>query len=114
FLSNVPWDFVWQRHQTLASLWGREAEVDYVELPGVRMPGWRDGGRIFTRARSLLSPSPRGQIVHMPGVTIHRPWVVPAASKLLCSLNRRLVNRAFAAKPSLLGSYDLAVVYSPA
>lgn len=117
FLSNVPWDFVWQRHQTLASLWAERAEVDYVELPGVRRPGWRDAGRILSRMLRQLGSS-RGAAAATtpppPTLRIHRPWVLPAASETLCRVNLRLVERALARSPTLRGAYDLAVVYSPA
>lgn len=117
FLSNVPWDFVWQRHQTLAALWAGRARVDYVEIPGVRRPTWRDGGRVLGRIRrqlGLASKSPTSASPPPPGVTVHRPWVLPAVTPALCRLNRSLLARALARTTALRGPYDLAVVYSPA
>lgn len=116
FLSNVPWDFVWQRHQTLATLWAERAKVDYVELPGMRRPGMGDAGRIAARAFCLLGGVRRGVGRADPppaNLTIHRPWVLPAVTRGLCALNRRLVERALAKSPSLAGPYDLAMAYSP-
>lgn len=118
FLSNVSWDFVWQRHQTLATLWAGVARVDYVELPGMRRPGIGDAGRIAARALRLLGVGGRGakkRVEGIPaGLAIHRPWVLPAVTRSLCALNQRLVERALAKSPALKGPYDLAVVYSPA
>lgn len=114
FLSNVAWDFVWQRHQTLAALWGRRARVDYVEIPGVRRPGWRDAGRIAARFGQLLQARPRATTPAAEGVELLRPWLLPAATAALCSFNARLIDRAFARRPALRGPYDVAMVYSPA
>lgn len=117
FLSNVPWDFVWQRHQTLATLWASVARVDYVELPGMRRPELGDAGRIVGRAMQLLGGRRRGASGASTGptsLTIHRPWVLPAVTRTLCAFNRRLVERVIARSPALAGPYDLAVVYSPA
>jgi glycosyltransferase involved in cell wall biosynthesis len=116
FLANVPWNFVWQRHQTLAALWGRSAQVDYVELPGVRTPGWRDAGRLVRRAwelwRTRRSSSKAASLP--PGVRVYRPWVVPASGPIMCALNERLVGHALRRWPELRGPYDWAVAYSPA
>jgi glycosyltransferase involved in cell wall biosynthesis len=116
FLANVPWNFVWQRHQTLAALWGRLAQVDYVELPGVRRPGWRDAGRLARRAwelwRTRRPNSPTAPLP--PGVRVYRPWVAPASGPMMCALNERLVGKALRRWPELRGAYDWAVAYSPA
>lgn len=117
FLSNVPWDFVWQRHQTLATLWAGRARVDYVELLGMRRPGLGDAGRIAGRAMRMLGGRRRyasGAEAAPASLTIHRPWVLPAVTRTLCAFNRRLVERVLAGSPGLAGPYDLAVVYSPA
>lgn len=117
FISNVPWDFVWQRHQTLATLWAGVAQVDYVELPGMRRPGIGDLGRIAARAARLLGGAGRKSKVaeRVPvGLTLHRPWVLPAVTRSLCAVNLRLVRMALAKTPALKGPYDLAVVYTPA
>ena len=41
-ISNIAWDFVWQRHQTLASLFARDSEVVFLEVPGIRRVRLRD------------------------------------------------------------------------
>ena len=50
-ISNVAWDSIWQRHQTLAQFFAREQNVIYCEIPGVRTVGWADLGRVFRRLR---------------------------------------------------------------
>ncbi len=114
FLSNVPWDFVWQRHQTLASLWAREAEVDYVELPGMRSPGWRDLGRILRRVAALLRPRSKSKSHSDAPVRLIRPMILPAVTEMLCGINARLVDRIFRKTPSLRGPYTHVVIYTPA
>jgi glycosyltransferase involved in cell wall biosynthesis len=114
FLSNVPWDFVWQRHQTLASLWARQAAVDYVELPGVRRPGFRDLGRIARRAVALLFGAKKTGVAGAPPVRLLRPWVLPAVHPVLCAINARLIDRFLARHPGLRGPYLHTVIYTPA
>lgn len=112
FLSNVPWDFIWQRHQTMASLWSERAEVDYVELPGVRRPRPGDMGRIMKRMAAMIT----NQVGNEPKperVRVIKPWLFPASSVGLCALNARLLARRFGSSPQLCGPYDVAMVYSP-
>ncbi|MFT3830058.1 MAG: glycosyltransferase [Opitutaceae bacterium] len=90
-MSNIPWDFVWQRHQTLASLFAREHEVAFLELPGVRRIGWRDLGRVARRGLALLRRTRAGTTTD--GVQVLRPWVLPATNRLFCGWNRRVLLR---------------------
>ena len=56
-ISNIAWDFVWQRHQTMAALFARDGEVVFCEVPGIRRVGLRDAARVFARLRALSSRS---------------------------------------------------------
>lgn len=108
FVSNIPWDFVWQRHQTLASLFARDHEVTFLEVPGLRRVRWRDAGRILRRTVSLLGPRPTS--LPSSGVAVLRPWVLPATNRLFCAWNRRVLARALGGCRS--GVFAL-VNYSP-
>ncbi len=109
FVSNLDWDFVWQRHQTLATLFAQDYEVGFLELPGLRRIGWRDAGRIARRvatlARAARRPGPTAT-----GVTLLRPWVLPATNPPGCAWNRRVLARALR---DWRTGVELLVNYSP-
>lgn len=108
FVSNIPWDFVWQRHQTLASLFACEHEVAFLELPGVRRVGWRDLGRIGRRGLALLRPTRAGATTG--SVQVLRPWVLPATNRFFCAWNRRVLRRALG---GWCAGVETLVNYSP-
>jgi glycosyltransferase involved in cell wall biosynthesis len=114
FISNIAWEFAWQRHQTLASLFAQDSDVVFCEVPGVRRVGWRDLPRIFARLRQLGSrPAKSGEPVP-PGLSIVRPWVLPATNRVFCALNAWLLNRCLTREPRLREGVDLIVNYSAA
>lgn len=113
FISNIRWDFVWQRHQTMASLCAQDYDVVFCEIPGVRKPGWRDWPRLWSR----LSRAGRrdGSAESVPaGVRIARPRVFPAIYGWLCHRNEGRLDRWLASEPALRAGVDLIVNYSPA
>jgi len=109
FVSNIPWDFVWQRHQTLATLFAQEYEVGFLELPGLRKVGWRDAGRILQRAR-VLSRRKLDASSFSSKVLLLRPWVLPATNSLFCAWNRIVLRCAL---KNWRSGVDLLVNYSP-
>jgi hypothetical protein len=116
FISNISWDFAWQRHQTLATLFATNSELFFCELPGVRRVGWRDLPRIWARLRLL---SARRSPVPADGsnptrVTVVRPFVLPATNPFFCAINAWLLDRWLARQPKLRGGVDLIVNYSAA
>jgi glycosyltransferase involved in cell wall biosynthesis len=116
FISNIAWDFIWQRHQTMATLFARDADVLFCEMPGIRRVGWRDVPRILARLQRLgrarrtlptMEPVPIGiRIVH--------PFVLPATNALFCALNARLLDRFLAREATLGRGVKLVINYSPA
>ena len=108
-ISNVAWDFVWQRHQTIALLFAREHAVIYCEIPGVRGAGWSDLGRIFRRLRTLTRPTP---IVPPPRLQLLRPFVLPATNRLFCAFNAWQMRRLVRRESTLAAGVDLIVNYS--
>ena len=111
FISNIRWDFVRQRHQTMATLCARDYDVVFCEIPGVRRPNWKDLARLWGRlkpaSRSWSEPPPAG-------VRVVRPPVLPAISPGWCRLNAFLLDRWLAWHPALRGGVDLIVNYSAA
>ena len=113
FISNIRWDFVWQRHQTMAALCARDYDVVFCEIPGVRGPGWRDLSRLW----SWLKPHGRREGATEPvpaGVRVVRPRMLPAIHPLLCRINAWLLDRWLAREPGLRAGVELIVNYSPA
>ena len=110
-IANVAWDFVWQRHQTIALLFARERDVIYCEIPGVRGVGWADLGRIFRRLRTLARPTPASL---PPRLRLLRPFVLPATNALFCAFNDWQMKRLVARDPVLRGGVDLIFNYSVA
>ncbi len=113
FISNIAWDFVWQRHQTLAALFAGDSDVIFCELPGVRRVGVRDVGRILRRVAVLSRPTrPREPLP--AGVRIVRPFVLPSTNPIFHALNRWLLRRFLRSEPALAAGVDLVVNYSAA
>jgi glycosyltransferase involved in cell wall biosynthesis len=110
-IANVAWDFVWQRHQTIALLFARERDVIYCEIPGVRGVGWADLGRILRRLRTLSRPAPA---TLPPRLRLLRPFVLPATNALFCAFNGWQMRRLVAREPALRAGVDLVFNYSVA
>jgi glycosyltransferase involved in cell wall biosynthesis len=113
FISNLRWDFVWQRHQTMAALCAQDYDVVFCEIPGVRRPGWRDWSRLWARLKPAARPGPAAE-PPPAGIRVVRPAVLPAVYPAFCRLNPRLLDRWLAGEPGLRAGVDLIVNYSPA
>jgi glycosyltransferase involved in cell wall biosynthesis len=108
-ISNVTWDFIWQRHQTIAQLFAGEGDVLYCEIPGVRGVGWADLGRIFRRLRMLRRPA----ATNLPSrLRLLRPFVLPATNALFCAFNNWQMKRLVAREPALRAGVDLIFNYA--
>jgi len=115
FIANIAWDFVWQRHQTLASRFARDGPVVFCEVPGIRRVGWRDAPRLLARLRVLRRGGGEDPGEPPPaGVRLARPFVLPATNALACAFNARSLARFLARDPGLRAGVDLVVNYSPA
>jgi glycosyltransferase involved in cell wall biosynthesis len=89
FISNIPWEFVWQRHQTLASLFAEDSPVVYCEIPGTRRIRISDFGRLIRRAVTLArSRSSRLCGTDLKNITIVRPILLPATNRMFCAWNK--------------------------
>ena len=113
FISSVEWNFVWQRHQTLASLFARDSEVIFCEVPGIRRLRIGDAGRVWRRLRL---PGRRDKVKTAalpPGLRVVRPFLLPATNRLFCAINAWLLKRFVRRDEVLSAGVDLVVNYSP-
>lgn len=110
-ISNIAWDFVWQRHQTMASLFARDSEVIFCEIPGIRRVGWSDLGRIAARVGSMFR-APVAARELPPRLRLLRPFVLPATNALFCAFNAWQMRRLVAREPALRAGVGLILDYS--
>ncbi len=113
FISNIRWDFVWQRHQTLASLFARDYDVVFCEIPGTRRPRLRDLACVWDKLRRFRSGPVPGDPAPS-GMRVVRPPVLPAAYTSLCRLNALRLERWLQHEARLREGVDLIVNYSAA
>lgn len=113
FISNIRWNFAWQRHQTLASLFARDYDVIFCEVPGTRRPSFHDIGRLWQAVRgSSVGPA---TVEPIPScVRVVRPPVLPASYSLFCRLNASRLDRWLRDDVQLRDGVDLIVNYSAA
>ncbi len=77
-LSNVDWDFLWFRPQTLMSLFADNGtQVLYIEPLGIRSPRFQDLPRIVKRLRNRLGDRSRGFRSPVPNLYLHSPLALP-------------------------------------
>lgn len=105
-ISNISWSFVWQRHQSVATLLAGEYETGFVELAGTRSPRLADVGRLWRHLRAEASQAAAGCPVWLA-----RPLVLPASNVLFKAINARLVSRWLARDARLLDFFDIVVCY---
>lgn len=110
-ISNIAWDFVWQRHQTMAALFARDHEVIFCEIPGIRRVGWSDLGRIAARVGSMFRAPVAGRSLP-PRLRLLRPFVLPATNALFCAFNAWQMRRLAAREPALRAGVGLILDYS--
>ncbi len=98
-LSSIQWDFLWQRHQTFATLFHEHGwKTVFVESTGIANPSFKDLGRILLRRygglKKLRNPRPEG-------LTIINPLVLPPTYRIFKRINEiffipRLVKKILA------------------
>ncbi len=113
-ISNIAWDFVWQRHQTMASLFARGRPVLFCEIPGIRRVRLTDFSRLLARWRTLRR-HPSGTSGGKPvpaGLRLVRPFVLPATNAIFCAFNSWQMRRLVRREPALQAGVDLILNYS--
>lgn len=114
-LSGIRWDFLWQRHQILATRFARAGyPTVFVETTGLANPRPnRDTlGKVAARLRRSGSggEKPRSE----PGLTVYAPLVAPPTWRGFRLLNRRVfLPRVARDLRALTGEAPVVVAYPP-
>ena len=112
-LSGVRWDFLWQRHHALATLFARAGyptvfvETTGLANPSPRVPTLR---RVAARLRRAGSGEPSGE----EGLTVYSPLALPPTYKVFRRMNRGFfVPRVAQDLVEISGSAPVVVAYPP-
>lgn len=115
-LASIRWDFLWQRHQALATLFARAGyPTTFVETTGIYNPR-PDAATVRKVLRRLSSSRSRGgrRASEEPNLTVYSPLVAPPTARAFRSLNRRVfVPRIARDLKRLAGAPPVVVAYPP-
>ena len=108
-LAGIRWDFLWQRHQTLATLFaGAGYPTVFVETTGLANPR---PGKVLSRIRHSLG---KGEKPREKNLTVYAPLTAPPTSKaFLWSNERLLVPRLIRDLRKIAGPRPIVVAYPP-
>ncbi|PKM47904.1 MAG: hypothetical protein CVV03_00635 [Firmicutes bacterium HGW-Firmicutes-8] len=77
-LSQIDWDFLWQRTQEIMSQFAAMGyPVLFVENTGVRIPGIKDAPRIWNRLKKVFSPVKGSPTESNSNIEILSPFALP-------------------------------------
>lgn len=111
-LSGVRWDFLWQRHQTLATLFaGAGYPTVFVETTGLANPRLRGDSlrRVFGRIRRAGEKQPAER-----DLTVYAPLTAPPTySAFRWSNAKLLVPRIISELRKIAGPHPVVVAYPP-
>ena len=114
-LSGIRWDFLWQRHQILATRFARAGyPTIFVETTGLANP--RPDRSTLRKIRSRLRRSGGGgePAPKIPNLTVYSPLTAPPTWNLFRVSNRRLfVPRAARDLRKIAGEDPVVVAYPP-
>jgi glycosyltransferase involved in cell wall biosynthesis len=113
-LSGIRWDFLWQRHQILATHFARAGYATvFVETTGLSNP--RPGLSTLKKAvRRLRRSRYPGEVRTEENLTVYSPLVAPPTASLFRRLNRRVfVPRVARELVRIAGPEPLVVAYPP-
>lgn len=114
-LSGIRWDFLWQRHQILATRFARAGyETVFVETTGLANPRPnRDTLRkVYSRLRRSGGESEKAP--EEPGLTVYSPLTAPPTWTVFRSLNRRFFVPSVAQDlRKIAGENPVVIAYPP-
>lgn len=113
-LSGIRWDFLWQRHQILATRFARaDYRTIFVETTGLSNP--RPGGSTLRKVAARLRRSGGTGESHSeePNLTVYSPLVAPPTWRTFRLLNRRLFVPRVARDIRKLAAEDPIIVAYP-
>jgi glycosyltransferase involved in cell wall biosynthesis len=112
-VSGVRWDFLWQRHHIIATLFARAGyPTVFVETTGVAnpRPNKTTLRKVASRIRRSRGEQPSGE----KGLAVYAPLAVPPKGRIPRWLNRRLfVPRMIGDLRDLAGPSPVVVAYPP-
>jgi glycosyltransferase involved in cell wall biosynthesis len=114
-LAGVRWDFLWQRHQTLATMFARSGyPTVFVETTGLALPrpGKATMRNVLSRVRRSLQKNekPRGR----ENLTVYAPLTAPPTPRPFVWANKRfLLPRVLRDLRKIAGSRPVVVAYPP-
>ncbi len=95
-LSNIEWDFQWQRHQIFASFFSQiSRKVVFIESQAKRNPNIKDIPRIierflrFLKSRGQKTPRKKAD-KHGNNLIVFSPLVLPSTFKVFRAFNRKI------------------------
>ena len=114
-LAGVRWDFLWQRHQTLATLFARSGyPTVFVETTGLAIP--RPGKATLRNVLSRIQRSLRRneKLQRQENLTVYAPLTAPPTLKPFLWANEKfLIPRVLRDLRKIVDSRPLVVAYPP-
>jgi glycosyltransferase involved in cell wall biosynthesis len=112
-LSGVRWDFLWQRHHTLATLFARAGyPTVFVETTGLANP--RLNMATLRKVASRIRRAGGKQPSREKGLVVYAPLTVPPEGRVFRWLNRRFfVPRVVRHLENIVGPDPVVVAYPP-
>jgi glycosyltransferase involved in cell wall biosynthesis len=112
-LSGVRWDFLWQRHHILATLFARAGyPTVFVETTGLASP--RLDLATLRKVASRMQRAGAGQPAGEKGLTVYSPLAAPPEGVIFRWLNRRFfAQRVVEGLEEIAGSDPVVVAYLP-
>ena len=109
-LSGVRWDFLWQRHQAVATLFARAGyPTVFVETTGLANPGPSALPKVWARVQKS-----RNGRAGERGPTVYPPLVLPPTLRIFRAANRRLLMPRMARDiEGAVGRSPIVVAYPP-
>ena len=110
-LSGVRWDFLWQRHHALATMFDRAGyPTVFVETTGLAGPRVSTLRKVASRLRRAGHEAPSGE----RGLTVYAPLALPPTREVFRRVNRRLfVPRIARDLHGITGPAPVVVAYPP-
>ena len=112
-LSGIRWDFLWQRHQTIATMFASAGyPTTFVETTGLANP--RPSRATLRKLASRVGRHPGKRSSLENGLTVYAPLVAPPTCGVFRLLNRRyFVPRVVRDLAALAGPHPVVIAYPP-
>jgi glycosyltransferase involved in cell wall biosynthesis len=112
-LSGVRWDFLWQRHQTLATMFARAGyPTVFVETTGLASP--RPSTSTLPKVASRIRRAGEKEPSREKGLTVYTPLTAPPGARVFRWLNRRFfAPRVVRDLEEIAGDDPIVIAYPP-